>query len=68
MGVKVIYVHDSSKCNDLGARNLKRKSALCLISASADRGLLVSVTFAGYLPPITFQHIMLRYMGETPIG
>ena len=31
-----INVHDSSKCNDLGARNLKRKSALCLISASAD--------------------------------
>ena len=33
---KITFVHDSSKSNDLGARNLKRKCTLCLISASAN--------------------------------
>ena len=28
-GKDYIFVHDSSKCNDLGARNLKRKCVIC---------------------------------------
>ena len=36
-------VHDLSKCNDLGARNWKRKSGFCLISASTDYTLPLSI-------------------------